>query len=466
MQDNAATNAALDPRQRLAREQLKLALKNIRPNCWMMPVIAAVMCVMFSRWAATPALGTWFAIVTVGGAPLGFIAYRYLTLEQDGTAEQRWVKLATLSYVLFTLTWSSMGLFLWQPVSDLNHMLLMLIVGCTLAGNSALVGASKPLTVVGYAVYGSALVLLPLREGGLIYDALSLLALLFVGYLAWMSRQIYFTARDMLKLRDDKNDLIAALAESKGQSDAALERAEAASRAKSEFLANMSHELRTPLNAIIGFSEMIQSGHFARPGKHAEYAGLIHQSGYHLLALINDILDLAKIEAGGLVLQESEVDVARLISGCVRLMGGRAEVSELIIETDVSAGLPPLHADERALKQVLLNLLANAVKFTPPGGAITAFARIAPNGDMALGVGDTGIGIAEDDQARVFEHFGQGRHDVVTPDKGTGLGLPIVRGLIAAHGGRVELESRVAEGTTVTVFLPAARVTVPLRAAS
>jgi two-component system cell cycle sensor histidine kinase PleC len=466
MQDIAAHNAAPDAQTKLAREQLRLALKNLKPNSWLMPVFAAVMCIMFARWVSVPMLATWFAAVTLGGTPLGFVAIRFLSVEHGHTAERHAVTWATVSYVLFTLAWSSMALFLWHAGSDLNHMLLMLFLACTLAGNSALVGASKPLTIVGYAVYGSALVLLPLREGGLIYDALSLMALLFVCYLAWMSRQIYFTARDMLRLRDDKNDLIAALAESKERSDVAAERAEAASRAKSEFLANMSHELRTPLNAIIGFSEMIQSGHFSKPGKHAEYAGLIHQSGHHLLALINDILDLAKIEAGGFALQESLVDVARLISGCVRLMAGRADVSEVDIGMETPADLPQLDADERALKQVLLNLLANAVKFTPPGGSVTVFAYIAPNGDMAIGVRDTGIGIAEEDVARVFEHFGQGRHDVVTPDKGTGLGLPIVKGLVAAHDGRVELASRVAEGTTVTVFLPAARVVEPLRAAS
>jgi two-component system cell cycle sensor histidine kinase PleC len=262
----------------------------------------------------------------------------------------------------------------------------------------------------------------------------------------------------MLTLRDDKNDLIAALNQSKTQSDAAAARAEAASRAKSEFLANMSHELRTPLNAILGFSEMIHAGHFAKsPGKHSEYARLIHQSGQHLLALINDILDLAKIEAGGLRLHETDVDLGALIADCVKLMAARAEAGDLAQNTDVPANLPHVYADQRALTQVLLNLLSNAIKFTPPGGRITAFARRTSDG-LAFGVSDTGIGIPEADQARVFEHFGQGRHDVVMADKGTGLGLPIVKGLAEAHGGRVELQSSVADGTTVTIVLPASHL--------
>jgi two-component system cell cycle sensor histidine kinase PleC len=284
-----------------------------------------------------------------------------------------------------------------------------------------------------------------------------------------MSRQIYETARDMLLLRDDKNELIDALEKSKTASDDALERAEAASRAKSQFLANMSHELRTPLNAILGFSEMIHSGTTrANVDKHIEYAEIIHQSGHHLLTLINDILDLAKIEAGGLQLRESIVDLPALIEECVKLLGAKAQDGRLDLSFDAPVCMSPLRADERALKQVMLNLLSNALKFTPPFGSVIAFARMEPNGDVAFGVTDTGLGIAEEDRTRVFQNFGQGRHDVVVVDKGTGLGLPIVKGLIEAHGGTVVLTSRVGDGTCVTATLPAARVCPPqmLKAAS
>ncbi|HEY8696109.1 MAG TPA: HAMP domain-containing sensor histidine kinase [Rhizomicrobium sp.] len=466
--DATASSAGPGPeRANLALEQLRLALKNLKPNHWLMPVFAAIVCVMFARWVSRPLLLTWFALVAMGGAPLGYVATRFLKLRPESLRREPWIKAATVSYFLFTIAWTAQGILFWRVGDDLNHMLIMLILACTLAGNSALVGASKPLAINGFAVYGLALVLLPLREGGVIYDGLAALAFLFVGYLAYMSRQIYFTARDMLTLRDDKNDLIAALAQSKQQSDSAAERAEAASRAKSQFLANMSHELRTPLNAILGFSEMIHSGTFrAAPGKHAEYARIIHQSGHHLLALINDILDLAKIEAGGFQLRESEIDLGALIADCLKLMNGRTENGEVTFSVNVARGLPRVWADERALKQVLLNLFSNAVKFTPPGGRIVAFARTEADGTFAFGVSDTGIGIAEDDQHRVFENFGQGRHDVVTADKGTGLGLPIVKGLVAAHGGQVKLESAVGEGTCVTVLLPASRVRPLLKAAS
>jgi two-component system cell cycle sensor histidine kinase PleC len=445
---------------KLARDQLGLALRNLKPNIWLMPIFAAIMLVMFARWVPIPTLTLWWAVVAAGGVPLGVICRNFLQAESgEASGEIRWVQIATASYFLFAVSWASFGFIFWPAGDDLNHMLIILLVAATLAGNSALVGASKPLTITGYAVYGIALIVLPLFEGGIIYDGLSLMAFIYVCYLAYMSRQIYSTARDMLLLRDDKNELIDALGKSKAASDDALERAEAASRAKSQFLANMSHELRTPLNAILGFSEMIHTGTTgANVGKHAEYAGIIHQSGHHLLTLINDILDLAKIEAGGFQLSETLVDLPGLIEECVRLMGSKAQDGRLELSVDLASDLPPLRADERAIRQVLLNLLSNAVKFTPPYGRIVAFARAEPNGDVAFGVSDTGLGIAEEDRARVFQNFGQGRHDVVLVDKGTGLGLPIVKGLIEAHGGSVMLASRVGEGTCVTATLPASRV--------
>ena len=462
----AQTDTIPDERTALVPDQLRLALNNLRPNYWLMPIFGAIICAMFARWVDASALITWLGLVALAGLPLGYVSTRVPATFVSEQAEHAWLNAATLSYLLFAVAWSSMGLMFWRQGSDLNHMLIMLIVACTLAGNSALVGASRTLTIVGYVAYGLALVLLPLREGGIIYDGLSLLALLFVCYLAYMSRQIYFTARDMLRLRDDKSDLILELAHAKDRSDKAAAHAEAASRAKSQFLANMSHELRTPLNAILGFSELIQSGHFHESQKHEEYAGIIHQSGHHLLALINDILDLARIEAGSLTLRETGVDVAELLAGCTKLMAVKAEQAGISLLSELAPSLPFLHADERAVKQIVINLLSNAVKFTPPGGAVTVFARVEEDGRLALGVTDTGIGIGEADHRRVFENFGQGRHDIVATDKGTGLGLPIVKGLIEAHGGAVTLVSALGEGTTVTVFFPASRLREGYRAAS
>jgi signal transduction histidine kinase len=229
-----------------------------------------------------------------------------------------------------------------------------------------------------------------------------------------------------------------------------------ASRAKSEFLANMSHELRTPLNAILGFSEMLASSAFA--SKREEYAHVIHSSGKHLLGLVNDLLDLSRIEANKLELRDEAIDIEDLMRACMDVIRPRAAEDALRLECRIAQGLPDIVGDRRALMQIVLNLLANAVKFTQSGKLVEAFARLEPDGGLLIGVRDEGVGIADDEQARVFERFGQGRHDICNGVEGAGLGLPIVKGLAEAHGGRVAMQSHLGEGTCVTIWLPPSRL--------
>ncbi len=235
-------------------------------------------------------------------------------------------------------------------------------------------------------------------------------------------------------------------------------RAEAANRAKSEFLANMSHELRTPLNAILGFSDIIAGRLFGdgQQERYSDYARDIHNSGTHLLGIINDILDLSKIEAGRAMLEESEAPLARIVDDTRTLLGGRAGDIAFTVELPE----PPLtlRVDERKIVQILVNLLSNAFKFTPAGGSVALSVTRRADGSLDLVVRDSGIGIAPDDIEKVLAPFGQVESVFSRRNHGTGLGLPLARALAELHGGTLSLQSTEGHGTTVTIHLPAERI--------
>jgi len=239
----------------------------------------------------------------------------------------------------------------------------------------------------------------------------------------------------------------------------AKELAEGANRAKSDFLAMMSHELRTPLNAIIGFSEIVMGEVFGPVGneKYRGYLSDIQRSGSHLLELINDILDLSKAEAGLMELNEEGMDVAQVIGTTTSMVQLRADESGVRVVSEVAEGLPEVIADERKIRQSLLNLISNAVKFTPSGGQVTVRARMV--GDrLQIQVEDTGIGIAPADIPKAMAPFGQIDNALTRRHPGTGLGLPLTKRLVEAHGARLELHSQVGAGTVATIEFPASRL--------
>ncbi|HYD31477.1 MAG TPA: ATP-binding protein [Azospirillaceae bacterium] len=257
--------------------------------------------------------------------------------------------------------------------------------------------------------------------------------------------------RDITNWKEAEAELIA----SKSQ-------AEIANRAKSEFLANMSHELRTPLNAIIGFSELLDSEFFGQLNERQKACARdIHDSGQHLLDVINAVLDMSKIEAGRYELVEETMAVEEVADMCITMVKEQAAAGGVTLVEKIAPDLPWIYADKRALRQTLLNLMSNAVKFTGNGGSVTMAAVIEKNGGMAISITDTGIGIARDLIGRIFEPFRQADSTTTRKFEGTGLGLSIAKNFIELHGGTISVESEVGVGTTITTHLPASRVLGP-----
>jgi two-component system cell cycle sensor histidine kinase PleC len=448
--------------QRESRINLTLlrgVLENLRSQRKTVPLFALAVAAMFSQWVSPVWIAVWYAQVMLGVLVQLAMIDKFPAGELTQAAARKWSWIAAGANLFFVANWTSLGWYLWVPGNPFNHMLITIVLAATLAAQGTVAGASRQLAVPAFVLYGVAMSLVPLQNDDAQSIYLAMMTPFYVWYIAFIAKQHHTRARAAIVLMEERNSLLAELVMAKIESDRGRESAEAASMAKSQFLANMSHELRTPLNAILGFSEVISTRMFHdTPDRNYEYATLINSSGHHLLALINDILDLAKIEAGRWKLEEGAVDLHRVADDALQLVQWRAKDNNATLENAIDTQIDMVYADERAIKQILLNLLSNAVKFTPEHGRVTAFAHLELDGGMVFGVSDTGIGIAAEDQSQVFDSFGQGQHDVALADKGTGLGLAIVKGLVEAHGGHIALDSEVGRGTRVTVHLPADRV--------
>jgi cell cycle sensor histidine kinase DivJ len=256
-------------------------------------------------------------------------------------------------------------------------------------------------------------------------------------------REVVAVLRDITQRKDQELAL-----------EQAHAKAEHANAGKSLILATMSHELRTPLNAIIGFSDMLTNGSLTiDPKRRDEYAHLINESGHHLLAVVNGILDMSKIETGNFEIAPEPFAPAQVIDDCCHLLAFKAREQGITLAVDLPAGLPEIVADKRALHQIMLNLMSNAIKFSDRGGKITITAAADENG-LVIIVEDTGVGIDAEDIPRIGDPFFQARSSYDRRHAGTGLGLSIVKGLLALHGGRLDIVSRLGEGTKITIHLP------------
>jgi len=352
--------------------------------------------------------------------------------------------------------WGLIPWLLWQSGSAINHVFLagaMVTVFANLVVSRANQRSVLSAGLVPAALVASLRFLFP-------GDVLDLcLAAIVPAIAAQLFRDGVRITRHMdhdSRLRFQVEDLARELEDTRDEALRKRFEAETANASKTAFLANMSHELRTPLNAILGFSEIIQQECFGPVGspRYAEYAGDIHASGAHLLSLINDLLDVAKIEAGKMEIQPHPLDAQSALDSALKLVGAKARErrQELTIEVEPSA--PPLYADERALKQILINLVSNAVKFTPEGGRISVVGGLARDGGFQIMVRDNGPGIPREKIDKIFVPFNQVDNRYDRQAGGTGLGLALVRGLAELHGGRAWLESEPGKGCSAYVVLP------------
>jgi two-component system, cell cycle sensor histidine kinase PleC len=426
----------------------------------MLGIIALGVCATALAWVDAGPLVTWITFIacaiTIGyGLPIAFLD----SSEKEKTAGA-WRRKFVLSTTLSGSAWAYLIVTLLQS-RDPNAQAFAIVVMLLVSTVMSLLAAAIPAAFVAGMlpmIIGVIILYAPRLHGAALPTAV--LAVGVIGYFLVVARRLHAAAAQNISFQAEKDSLIAELEQAKLNSDEARRRAESANLAKSRFLATMSHELRTPLNAVLGFSEVMKAELF---GPHAvpaykEYSTDIHSSGQHLLMLINEILDLSRVEAGRYELKEEPVSLTGVVEECLRLLSMRIERRHQSITEALESDLPRIWADERAVRQVTLNLLTNAIKFTPQGGSIVIKVGWTRTGGQYLSIRDTGPGIPPEEIPIVLSSFGRGALAQKNAEEGTGLGLPIVKGLVELHGGEFRLNSTLRFGTEVIVIFPPERV--------
>ena len=439
-------------RESLVAEQLRLLLRSSFPIFAASATTLLALVILHGQIAPAQLYG-W------GAAMLGWQALRYASWrrfrniqEMDGEA-RRW---ALRFIVLMTgsgLLWGVFACGFYQVADFEARVFMLFVITAMMTGGAVSFTAYLP-CYYGY-VFGATL---PVATAFLWHDTgpsllMGFMTLAYVALLLFMARAANRSVAELIELKLEKAALVGDLVRAKDV-------AEQASRIKSHFLANMSHELRTPLNAIIGFSEVIRRQLFGPVGdtRYQDYVGDINRSGQHLLRLVNDILDISKLEAGAMEIADDLVDVSQLLTECVRFVSTQAATIGVTVTVDLPATLPALRADELRFKQVILNLLTNAVKFSRRGSTVTITAGRSAEGGLELCVRDSSIGMTEDEIAIALQPFRQVESATTRRQSGTGLGLPLAKSLVERHGGSFRIESERGKGTSVTVSFPSERV--------
>jgi two-component system cell cycle sensor histidine kinase PleC len=444
-------------------ELLRLFAQNRLSASLVILLLVGTVGFLSSLWTGAVTAGTWTSAVLVIHAVIITKCRQFLAEPPGSINIRRWRLRFIMLDLLFGLAWM---FILIHPVgADAQASTFMLFVMLLVVAVASMLASSVPIAVFAATIPVSAAVALDFALKGTLHDyILAIMALTAEGYFSLLAHRLYSTTLATLEARFEKDALIGELETAKATSDEARRRAEAANIAKSRFLAQMSHELRTPLNAILGFSEVMKSEIFGphQVPAYKDYAADIHNSGVHLLGLINEILDLSRVEAGRYELNEETISLAHVVGECSHLLQIRAKTRGLTIHELFETDMPRLWADERAVRQICLNLLGNAIKFTPQGGEIWLKVGWTASGGQYISVKDTGPGIPEEEIPIVLASFGQGSNSIKSAEQGAGLGLPIAKSLVDLHGGTFTLKSKLRIGTEVLVTFPPERVMAAL----
>lgn len=423
-------------------------------------VSGAVLCLglVACLWTSVPTwiLCSWVLCTLLVMVPPPLLMHGFQSRVLNDEEAERYKSWITGVSVLRALTWGT-GFAIFFPYANPQQMLLL----CVLAVGNAMGTGAALISIPRAAILYGLCTVIPLSvslvaTGEFVLAGAGILLIIYVLGIRSSAQQIFTFVHGEAQLRK-------ILVAKQEELERARLEAEAANKTKSDFLAHMSHELRTPLNAIIGFSEAIASQQFGLDAsRHAEYANDINASGKHLLRVINDLLDLSKVEAGAFTITEQPFDLAASLTGVEFLVRERLQRKKLTLVWDLPPSLPVVASDERIVQQILINVLTNAVKFTDEGGKVTVAVRpcLSPDG-LAISVTDTGIGMSPDDLIMALKPFGQVPQDMTVRGEGTGLGLPLCQRFAEALGGKFGIESVRGQGTTVTLTLPERCLQVP-----